>query len=194
MRPLLIGVPLVEVPHFLKTHQLREFREVVQRRGGIHARTVALQRPVNGLERAARRQKPSHRKNRDLVTELRQPLRRADAYAQAGADILFVESPESEQEMEKICARCALPLMANMVEGGRTPVLSAQKLAQLGYKIAIFPATGFLAAGKALESVYQTLSRDGSSVNATAPLYDFAEFTKLMGFGQVWEFDKRHAD
>ncbi len=121
-------------------------------------------------------------------------LRRADAYAQAGADILFVESPESEQEMEKICARCALPLLANMVEGGRTPVLSAQRLEQLGYRIAIFPATGFLAAGAALESVFQTLKRDGSSVNASAPLYNFAEFTKLMGFERVWEFDRRHAD
>ncbi len=113
---------------------------------------------------------------------LDEALRRADAYAQAGADILFVESPESEQEMEKICARCALPLLANMVEGGRTPVLSAQRLEQLGYRIAIFPATGFLAAGAALESVFQTLKRDGSSVNASAPLYNFAEFTKLMGF------------
>ena len=84
--------------------------------------------------------------------------------------------------------------MANMVEGGRTPVLSARRLEQLGYKIAIFPATGFLAAGAALESVYQTLKHDGSSVKVTAPLHDFAEFAKLMGFQEVWDFDKRHAD
>jgi 2-methylisocitrate lyase-like PEP mutase family enzyme len=125
---------------------------------------------------------------------LDEALRRAEAYAKAGADILFIESPESEQEMEKICASFELPLLANMVEGGRTPVLSAQRLAALGYKIAIFPATGFLAAGAALESVYQTLERDGSSVNATAPLYPFSEFAKLMGFEQVWEFEQRHAD
>ena len=125
---------------------------------------------------------------------LDEALRRADAYAEAGADILFVESPESEQEMQRICANSELPLMANMVEGGRTPVLPAHELEQLGYKIAIFPATGFLAAGAALDSIYQTLRRDGSSVSATAPLYDFTEFTKLMGFEQVWEFDQRHAD
>jgi 2-methylisocitrate lyase-like PEP mutase family enzyme len=107
---------------------------------------------------------------------------------------LFVESPESEQEMQRICANCELPLMANMVEGGRTPVLPARELEQLGYKIAIFPATGFLAAGAALDSIYRTFKRDGSSVNAAAPLYDFTEFTKLMGFEQVWEFDRRHAD
>ena len=125
---------------------------------------------------------------------LDEALRRADAYARAGADILFVESPESEREMEKICASFELPLMANMVEGGKTPVLSARELEELGYRIAIFPATGFLAAGAALDSVYQTLKRDGSSVGSSAPLYNFSEFAKLMGFEAVWEFDKRHAD
>jgi 2-methylisocitrate lyase-like PEP mutase family enzyme len=154
---------------------VKKIRVAVEARGGddalIIARTDA--RTAHGLDEA---------------------LRRADAYARAGADILFVESPESEHEMEQICARCELPLMANMVEGGRTPVLSAQRLEQLGYKIAIFPATGFLAAGSALESVYRTFKREGSSVNAAVPLYDFTEFTKLMGFQDVWDFDKRHAD
>lgn len=125
---------------------------------------------------------------------LDEALRRADAYAKAGADILFVESPESEREMEKICASFELPLMANMVEGGKTPVLPAAQLEKLGYRIAIFPATGFLAAGAALDSVYQTLRCDGSSVGASAPLYNFNEFAKLMGFEAVWDFDKRHAD
>lgn len=125
---------------------------------------------------------------------LDEALRRAEAYAKAGADILFVESPESEREMEKICTSFDLPLIANMVEGGKTPVLSSQRLAELGYRIAIFPATGFLAAGAALESVYGTLKREGSSVNATSPLYPFSEFAKLMGFEEVWEFERRHAD
>jgi len=125
---------------------------------------------------------------------LDEALRRAEAYAKAGADILFVESPESEREMEKICASFELPLMANMVEGGKTPILSAARLIELGYRIAIFPATGFLAAGAALDSVYKTLQRDGSSVGATAPLYPFNDFAKLMGFQDVWDFDKRHAD
>ena len=125
---------------------------------------------------------------------LDEALRRAEAYAKAGADILFVESPESEKEMEKICASFELPLIANMVEGGTTPVLSARRLEQLGYKIAIFPATGFLAAGAALESIYQTLKQEGSSVNVKAPLHEFTEFAKLMGFQAVWDFDKRHAD
>ncbi len=125
---------------------------------------------------------------------LDEALRRAEAYAKSGADILFVESPETEQEMQKICASFDLPLIANMVEGGRTPVLPAQQLAQLGYKIAIFPGTGFLAAGAALESIYHTLKQEGSSNNVAVPLYPFTEFAKLMGFEEVWDFDRRHAD
>ena len=125
---------------------------------------------------------------------LDEALRRAEAYAKAGADILFVESPESEKEMEKICKSFDIPLLANMVEGGRTPVLPAARLQALGYKIAIFPAAGFLAAGAALESIYRTLKDEGSSVNASAPLYEFKKFTQLMGFEEVWAFDQRHAD
>ena len=124
---------------------------------------------------------------------LDEALRRGEAYAKAGADVLFIESPESEEEMAKICASFDTPCLANMVEGGRTPVVSRDRLVELGYALAIFPATGFLAMGAALHSVYGTLKAEGSSVGATAPMDSFADFTKLMGFQEVWDFDKRHA-
>ena len=121
-------------------------------------------------------------------------LRRGEAYAQAGADILFIESPESEAEMARICRAFDLPLIANMVEGGRTPVLSKTRLQELGYRIAIFPATGFLAAAAALRSAYAGLLASGSSVSLDIPLYDFQEFSVLMGFDDIWEFERSHAD
>ena len=80
---------------------------------------------------------------------LDEALRRAELYAKAGADILFVESPESVAEMQQIGRSFDLPLVANMVEGGRTPVLSLEELQAIGYGLAIFPATAFLAAAKA---------------------------------------------
>ena len=125
---------------------------------------------------------------------LDEALRRAEAYAKAGADILFVESPESEEEMRKIGASFDLPLLANMVEKGRTPVLSKTELEDIGYKLAIFPVTALLAAVQAMTQVYQQFKDTGSSVGQNAELYDFTELTKLMGFEDVWEFDKRHAD
>ncbi len=112
---------------------------------------------------------------------LDEALRRADAYAEAGADVLFVESPESEAEMERICRSFDKPLLANMVEGGRTPVLGAERLAEIGYRIAIYPVTGFLAAAAALASVYGTLKRTGASREAEVPLYDFDAFHRMIG-------------
>lgn len=124
---------------------------------------------------------------------LDEALRRGEAYAKAGADILFIESPESEEEMAKICASFDTPCLANIVEGGRTPVVSRDRLVELGYAIAIFPATGFLAMGAALASVYGTLKTEGASVGVTAPMDDFMDFSRMMGFEEVWDFDKRHA-
>jgi 2,3-dimethylmalate lyase len=123
---------------------------------------------------------------------LDEALRRADAYATAGADILFVESPESLEEMRKIGRSFDRPLMANMVEGGRTPVTDRKTLEEIGYSIAIFPALGFLAAGAALRQVYQHLKNEGSSVGVDASLYKFGEFSELMGFSAVAEFDQTY--
>ncbi len=125
---------------------------------------------------------------------LDEALRRAEAYAKAGADILFVESPESEEEMRKIGASFDVPLLANMVEKGRTPVLSKSELEDIGYKLAIFPVTALLAGVQAMTQVYQQFKNTGSSVGQNAELYDFTALTRLMGFEDVWEFDKRHAD
>src|SRR5262249_31422333 len=76
---------------------------------------------------------------------LDEALRRGEAFLKAGADILFIESPESEEEMARIGRTFDVPLIANMVEGGRTPVLDKNELERLGFKIAIFPPSGLLA-------------------------------------------------
>ncbi len=125
---------------------------------------------------------------------LDEALRRAEAYARAGADILFVESPESLEEMRTICERFDVPLVANMVEKGRTPVLSREELEQLGYRIAIFPVTALLAAVKAMGAAYAHLKQHGSSKGLAAPLEDFGALTRLMGFEDVWAFEKRYAE
>ncbi len=122
---------------------------------------------------------------------LDEALRRADAFARAGADILFVESPESEAEMERICRAFDLPLLANMVEGGRTPVLPASRLQEMGYRVALFPSLGFLSAGRALADAYAMLKAEGSSAGYVDRVYDFDRFSRLMGFEAVWDFEQR---
>jgi len=125
---------------------------------------------------------------------LDEALRRGEAFAKAGADIIFIESPESVEEMRKITSSFHQPLLANMVEGGRTPVLSKTELEELGYKIGLFPGSAFLAAGAALRAVYQHLHDRGSTADFKGDLYDFKDFTHLMGFEQVWNFEKANAE
>lgn len=123
---------------------------------------------------------------------LDEAIRRAVAYAEAGADVIFVESPESEEEMAEIARRIDKPLLANMVEGGRTPIVSSEKLAQMGFAISIYPGSGFLATAAALENVYADIGRNGRTTEASE-LYSFADFNKLIGFEDVWEFEKKYA-
>jgi 2,3-dimethylmalate lyase len=126
---------------------------------------------------------------------LSEAIRRARAYAEAGADMLFLESPETEDEMVTIGRELGdMPLIANMVEGGRTPILSNLRLAEIGYALAIYPVAGLLSAAAALETVYRQILKTGSSLGSSAPLYAFADMNRLMGFEEVWRFDRTHAE
>jgi 2,3-dimethylmalate lyase len=128
---------------------------------------------------------------------LDEALRRGEAYAKAGADILFIESPESEDEMRRIGQfgkDNGKPLIANMVEKGRTPVLSKEALQAIGYQMAIFPVTALLASVQAMTQVYQQFKDVGSSAGSQVPLYDFSELSNFMGFEDVWAFEKRYVE
>ena len=118
-------------------------------------------------------------------------IERAVAFRDAGADVVFVESPESEDEMQQIVDRLDCPLVANMVEGGRTPILSHERLVELGFALAIYPATGFLTVGAALSRAYGTLKSDGDTAKLQNSLDDFDAFSRMIGFEDVWDFEKR---
>ena len=125
---------------------------------------------------------------------LDEALRRAEAYAEAGADILFIEAPETEEELAQIGRSFDLPMIANMVEGGSTPVLPRERLAELGFQIAIYPAAGFLAAAAALDATYQQLYEHGVTSGSAADLYDFKAFCDVIGFADVHAFERRWAE
>jgi 2-methylisocitrate lyase-like PEP mutase family enzyme len=121
-------------------------------------------------------------------------IARGERFARAGADVVFVESPESETELRLIAERLrGVALLANMVEGGRTPFLPAATLGEMGFKIALYPGSGFLAAAGALVAQYAHLARHGTSADTPAPMLSFADMNTLMGFPRVWEFDRRRA-
>ena len=118
-------------------------------------------------------------------------LERVEAYADAGADIVFVEALESEEEMRQACAQIKKPMMANMADGGKTPIRSKAELAAIGYQLAIFPATTGLASAHAAEVALTALKEKGTSAAADLPLFPFHEFNSLIGFEDVWAFERK---
>lgn len=122
---------------------------------------------------------------------LDEALARGHAFAEAGADVIFIEAPESVEELERVGQAFDKPVLANMADRGKTPILSADELAKLGFAVAIFPGLGMLAAAQALEAAFTALKRDGTSANL--PLYELSDMHKLMGFEDVWAFEKRWA-
>ncbi|TAJ33669.1 MAG: isocitrate lyase/PEP mutase family protein [Reyranella sp.] len=122
---------------------------------------------------------------------LDEALRRARLYAEAGADILFVESPESEEELERIGREIDKPLLANMVEFGKTPRAEVGRLKKWGFDVAIYPVLGLTVAAEAMRRSFAHLKEAGTSVGDGNPQY--GDVHGLMGFSEVWDFEKRWA-
>jgi 2-methylisocitrate lyase-like PEP mutase family enzyme len=120
-------------------------------------------------------------------------MRRMEAYAKAGADILFFEAPQSEEEMRRACEAFDKPMLANMADGGKTPILPAKVLQEIGYALAIYPSMTSLVAAAAMEKALRTLKEQGVSQAPGIDMFDFGEFCRLIGFQDVWDFEKRWA-
>ncbi len=144
------------------------------------------------------------RKSRDFLVIARtdargglgfeEAVRRGLAYREAGADLVFVEALHSEDEMRKACAAIDAPMMANMSDGGKTPIRSAQELADFGYQLAIFPAMNALSACAAMERALRNLKANGTSLASDVPLFGFDDFCRMVGFEEVWAFEEKWKD
>ena len=124
------------------------------------------------------------------VLGFEEALWRARAFADIGADLVFLEAPASEAEMERSCREIPAPSMANMVEGGSTPLLVPERLEELGYRIAAYPLTLLSAATRAMTEVLEAMRR------GTRPegLVSFDELRELVGFDVYDRERARYAD
>lgn len=120
-------------------------------------------------------------------------IARAGAYREAGADILFVEALTSEEEMRIACDRVSAPMMANMANGGLTPMRNAAQLQDIGYALAIAPSMTSLIAAQAVEASLRQLMTIGDPEPSDIPMFNFKEFCSLIGFEDVWAFEKKWA-
>ena len=119
---------------------------------------------------------------------------RAAAYRDAGADILFIEAPQSLEEMKNITATFGneLPLLANMVEGGKTPIASATELEDIGYHLAIFPGGAVRAIAHHLSAYYSGLLRDGNNKKFSEKMYDFDGLNEVIGTKELLAQGKKY--
>ncbi|MEL6600407.1 MAG: isocitrate lyase/phosphoenolpyruvate mutase family protein [Pseudomonadota bacterium] len=121
---------------------------------------------------------------------------RAEAYVAAGADVLFIEAPRSVDELKAVTAHFAgrIPLLANMVEGGATPIREAGDLQALGYSIVIFPGGIVRALAKTAEAYYSSLREHGSNTPFARQMHDFSGLNAKIGTDAMLAAGKRYED
>jgi len=118
---------------------------------------------------------------------------RAARYREAGADVLFVEAPESDWELAEIPRRLGAPVMANMVEGGRTPLHAASELQAMGYRLVIFPGASVRVAAKGIMDMLDTLRRDGTTAGAAGNMLSFSELNAVLDLPGFQRWEARYA-
>jgi 2-methylisocitrate lyase-like PEP mutase family enzyme len=121
-------------------------------------------------------------------------LDRARIYREAGADVLFVEAPQSAQEIEVIARSFPdVPLLFNYAEGGKTPAVTHQFLRELGFRLVIFPLSTLLVATAAMRSVLAQIRDDGTPINVLPSLLPFNDFLDFIGLPEIRELERRFA-
>lgn len=120
-------------------------------------------------------------------------LDRGKVYEEAGADILFIESPESVEEMRRITSSFSVPVLANMVEHGRTPFMTACELEEIGYDLAIFPVSSLYAAAKAIADIFAVLKKEGTTKGLVERMIPFDEFNDVMGLAAVRDMEQKYS-
>jgi len=161
-------------------------------------------RVIPAEEQAAKlRAAADAREGDDLViigrTDARQPLgleeaiRRGRLYRDSGADVVFVEAPQSVDELREVAR--AIPdvaLFANMIEGGKTPLLSSAELQQLGYKMVVYPLSALFSAAKAVEETYRALFEQESTASRADAMVSFQEFEEIIDVPGWRELEGRY--
>ena len=124
---------------------------------------------------------------------LEEAIERGKAYRKAGADVIFVEAPRSIEELKKVANEIDAPLVANMIEDGVTPSLSAGELLKIGYRIAVYPLSAIYSATFAMRQVLTELKNTGTTKEARNIMVTFKDFNRFMDLDHYRDLEKRYA-
>ena len=123
---------------------------------------------------------------------LNEAITRGVAFKSAGADAVFIEAPESKEEMKEIARQVPGPLVANMLERGVTPLMGPKELKDLGFDLVVWPLAPLYAVAKSLTDVYTTLRRNGSTLEMLDRLMPFNEFNGIVGLDEKYALDAKY--
>ncbi|HEX9143480.1 MAG TPA: isocitrate lyase/PEP mutase family protein [Candidatus Binatia bacterium] len=123
---------------------------------------------------------------------LQEAIKRGIAFKEAGADAVFIEAPESKDEMKEIARQVPGPLVANMLERGVTPLMTPVELKDLGFDLVVWPLAPLYSIARSLSDVYTTLRRDGSTLAMLDRLMPFDEFNEIVGLNDKYALDAKY--
>jgi methylisocitrate lyase len=124
---------------------------------------------------------------------LSEAIQRGIEYYRSGADVIFVEAPQTLKELREVPSKINAPLVANMIEQGITPNLSSHELKMMGYRIAVFPLSGLYSATFALRDVFTELMQTGSTKRSQRRMVTFDDFNRLVGLSRYMGLAKKYA-
>ena len=125
------------------------------------------------------------------VLGLNEAISRGIAFKAAGADAVFIEAPETKEEMKEIARNVPGPLVANMLERGVTPLMGPEELKDLGFELVVWPLAPLYSVARSLSEVYATLRRDGSTLRILDQLMPFDEFNEIVGLNEKYALDAK---
>lgn len=125
------------------------------------------------------------------VHGLRRAIERANRYRAAGADLIFVEAPTSVEQMAAITAGVDAPLLANNVEGGKSPLLKAEELQRIGYSAVVFPVAATFAVAQAVSRLMRHLKASGTTAGFLENMSTFDDFNRLVGLERLRELEEK---
>jgi carboxyvinyl-carboxyphosphonate phosphorylmutase len=123
---------------------------------------------------------------------LDEAIERGKTYYKEGADVVFVEAPQSEDELREIPKKINAPLLANMIENGVTPTFSADELKSMGYSMVVFPLSGLYASACAMKTIFSDLKKNGTTKNSRNIMLDFNEFNDLVELSKFMQMDQKY--
>lgn len=123
---------------------------------------------------------------------LDEAIERGKMYYKEGADVVFVEAPQSEEELREIPKKIEAPLLANMIENGITPTFSANELKSMGYSMVVFPLSGLYGSAFAMKRILTDLKKNGSTKNSRDTMLDFNEFNELVELSKFMKMEEKY--